>query len=472
MGSACAGNYKCDSSFSFKNSTGTAGSDNSSFWTDHVCSLETLDEEGNIKSISRMPRYTLVDSSAKQLKMRGFPIILNNNTNKITSRIQFTKKSAKQDVQKVPTIAYYSNMEQWGLSASIDKQIQIVVIVIHGSSRDADEYIYAGMAASQIQTTYSPENVLVIAPRFLVPGDGVNHLPVQIGKMVHIMPTLMWNETDPIPHTWRYGANALPPFSNISSYDVMDALVEHFAFDAGQGKRYTNLEKIVAIGHSAGGQFTHRWALTSNSPAWDGGMEVNSHINVDIDRRAVPMQKQRQRRKLVDREKNMKNNHHRSLGSQIPRVKAVAANPRSFCYLDSRRFIDGMFEIPPVSMIERCPNYNRWEWGLDRGGELPTPYKDRAVDFFGGDTSKLIKRYAKRDVIYLAGNNDTKPLHSECEDDDFQGKFRRERSEKFYSSLKEIFGSQVHSRSVIDDVGHDHSLIFASKEGIEAIFGS
>ena len=128
------------------------------------------------------------------------------------------------------------------------------------------------------------------------------------------------------------------------------------------------------------------------------------------------------------------------------------------------------YETPSQDLRDNCPTYNRWEWGLEAGG-LDAPYKDRALALFGGDTSKLAARYSKRGVVYLAGGNDTEHLHGSCEDDGFQGKTRIERSYYYYESLKEYFGEQVHSRLVVNDVGHDHSLIFQSIQAIGAMFG-
>lgn len=445
LGSACAGNYKCDSN--------TVEHDDDR-GVHYFCSLRQKQGHGNATKVTTMPRYTLVKSSIVQLTMYGFPIMKKNMLN-------FPAAAAAGAIDRQPpVVAYYSNMQFTTPSSTEgdvpipDEHIQAVIIVVHGSDRNADEYLYSAMTVAQIQSKYHPDNILIVAPRFLVVEDGVESIPVKIGSSVKMMQPLMWNETYPIPHTWRYGANALPPWSDLSSYDVMDVMVEHFALNSGNSGRWKKLERIAVIGHSAGGQFVHRWALTSNSEAW---------VDRNFGMKGIDTSAASSLRRLSN--DNIQNNN---IG--LPSIRVVVANPRSFCYLDNRRIINGTSQIPPLSMREACPNYNKWEWGLDEGGELFTPYKDRALQFFNGDTSKLSHRYANRDVVYLAGKNDTERLHGSCEDDGFQGRFRRERSLNYMKSLRHYFGSNVHSRKVVDEVGHDHSLIFQSEEGLEAIF--
>ncbi len=433
VGSACAGNYKCVSKLNNDNDM------------QYFCSLHRRNDDGG-DIVTSMPRYELVLASKKQLTMHGYPILMNKY-------LSLHDETLEQ--KSPPVIAYYSNRELIYSSSSspmieenktLDSQIKVVIIVVHGSGRNADEYLYSTMAVAQKQEKILPENILIIVPRFLVPDDNVQTIPVKIGSKIHLIKPMMWNETYPIPHTWRYGANALSPSSEISSFDVMDSLVEHFAQNSGNHKRYENLERIAVIGHSAGGQFVHRWALTSNSPAW-GDFNLNN-----------------------DDETIIRTSSSRRLYKLNTLLKVVVANPRSYCYLDERRFIHGEFRSPSPFMVENCPNYNTWEWGLEDGGDLVTPYRDRAIEYFNGDRGQLARRYARRNVIYLSGNNDTEHLHGSCNDDDFQGRFRRERSQYYFESLRDYFGVDVHERYVVDNVGHDHSLMFASDEGIRAIF--
>ena len=557
LGTACAGEYQCDSSsiISGSGSLNDHGDDGITKLKPKrrfFCSLVTRDANrhdydhdihNNTTTTMEMemPRYELVRTNIDQMTLFGFPLLnyANNTSSSMSSSKRgYNRRDSKQQgqqqkqqkqqkqimTQSFPVIAYNSNFGPNILHANstIDEQIKAVIIVIHGSGRNSDQYLYSTMALSQMQQKYNHNNnnkssssssssssVLILAPKFIVDEDDINSIPVPTfnsstdttttttnsNNTFEMLQPLIWNEKGPIPHTWRYGANALPPWSNISSYDVVDTLVEHFALHAGSGNRYVNLERIAVIGHSAGGQFVQRWALTSNSLAW--GDDYQFHHDTDDDgiypvittttsayqtsdarrRKLRRLHKLHDPRDLIASSSSFDQQQQQLIKQQqqerqfnLPSIRVVVANPRSFCYLDNRRYINRTYQIPPLPMIQDCPTYNTWEWGLDDGGRLESPYRDRAIDYFNGDTMKLAQRYAERDVVYLAGKNDTEILHSSCEDDDFQGRFRRERSEHFFHSLKDIFGHDVHSRVIVDGVGHDSSLMFESQEGIRAVF--
>ena len=149
----------------------------------------------------------------------------------------------------------------------------------------------------------------------------------------------------------------------------------------------------------------------------------------------------------------------------------LVVSPRSYAYLDGRRWVNSThFVIPSEERRQQCPTYNSWEWGLQPGG-LVAPYVDRTLDLFQGDTTRLAERYSKRNVVYIVGNRDIDELHGSCEDDGFQGEGRFNRSALFYKSLEEYFQKRVHSRHVVDSVGHDHSLLFQSAEARGVMFG-
>jgi pimeloyl-ACP methyl ester carboxylesterase len=163
--------------------------------------------------------------------------------------------------------------------------------VVHGSGRNADDYLACAVAST---STHEQDSTPVLAPRFLAPGDGLVNATNLSVKL------LCWAETFPIPHMWRYGADVIR--TGISSYQAMDALVEQLSRTA-----FPLLEDIVVAGHSAGGQFTQRWALTSGSAAWgDKHDSPSSHVC----------------------------------------LRVVAANPCSFCYLDGHRNLNGTFQLP------------------------------------------------------------------------------------------------------------------------------
>jgi pimeloyl-ACP methyl ester carboxylesterase len=318
-----------------------------------------------------------------------------------------------------PQLAYYSSMGPLDAmdAASVARRssVRTVLIAVHGSGRNADDYLACAVASTPKQQR---DSTLVLAPRFLAPGDGLVNATNSSIKL------LRWAETYPIPHTWRYGADAIR--TGISSFQAMDVLVEQL-----NRTTFPLLEEIVVAGHSAGGQFTQRWALTSGSAAWG--------------------------------------DKHDSASARI-RLSAVAANPRSFCYLDGRRFLNGTLQLPSNAATEACPGYDSWEWGLAPGHALKTPYKDRALAEAGGPEHMAV-RYSLRNVLYIAGEFDVLKVHDSCEDDDFQGLNRRQRSMFFFESLSEIYPLHFHRRFIAPNTPHDHCLIFQSDPFQKEVFG-
>lgn len=302
-------------------------------------------------------------------------------------------------------------------------QVETIVVMVHGSGRNVGDYLCttnSALPASQRDPATS--KMMVIAPWFLTEVDPL----VQLYNRTNATKPLRWGEFGPIFHTWRYGADSINLHQKepVSSYAVMDRLLETILQE--KASRFPALKNVVLAGHSAGGQYTQRWVLLSSVPdMFDDCKSDSIHLRV------------------------------------------IVANPRSFCWLDERRMIDGELQLPSEADIEKCPIYNEWQWGLDEGGYLDTPYKTRAVNAVG--IPALIERYATRDLVYLAGEEDTIP-NGDCQDL-LQGAFRRERSANFFASLSQIYDKLIHHRLVVQGVPHDHALMFQSPEGQLALFG-
>jgi hypothetical protein len=332
-----------------------------------------------------------------------------------------------------PQLAYLSTM---GAIDSGDPQtlnrhanVQTLMIMVHGSSRNVDDYICcANSALPTEEQDPSTSSIMIVAPWFLVPADMPVNITTSTTGNASATP-LVWadfvlDEVEPVYHTWRYGADAIN--APISSYATVDAIVDRVLQDI---VRFPSLKRIVVAGHSAGGQFTQRWALLSNSQAFANPSE-----------------------------------------QYIPRAptRTVVANPKSLCWLDARRYVNGTLRVPDDDDIDDCPWYNEWEWGLGEGNYLKTPYKDNAIELAGG-TEEVVRRYPERDIVYIAGEMDVLP-NGQCMAT-MQGAYRRARSANFVSSLKEIYGRSVHHRMVVSGVNHDHCLMFQSPEGQQALFG-
>ena len=209
------------------------------------------------------------------------------------------------------------------------------------------------------------------------------------------------------PDPWRYGADAK---QKVSSFEALDKMVA--ALDA----------EVVVVGHSAGGQFVQRWALLTDQPF----------------------------------------------------LRAIVSNPSSYAYLSDQRKINGVWQRPLY-----CATYDEWEYGLEVSVENPVPYLDRVLNYM--DHAALEARFLNRSVIYLAGGLDqctvsgldpsgwcqSHGLETTCECQ-LQGKHRWERSLHYFESLPV---PHRHRLVAVPDVGHDHSLIFNSLQGIELLFG-
>jgi hypothetical protein len=398
---------------------------------DPYCQLQ---EYAPLDLTNDVPRYNLCILDAPSLQVvHGFPI---NNEYQV---------------------AYYSNLGDINgkspetLSRHIN--VKMVLIIVHGSRLNADDYICGGQAA--IPPGVDPSTILVVAPIFAAP---VNP-PVQTTDPTRQV--LVWNDyvappEAPLPHSFRYGANAID--TNISSFAIIDHMVEYLSRVA--PLQFPHLERIVVTGHSAGGQFVQRWGLLSNSPVW---RDTESKTTTSLLRTRTTDAA------AIATGGTTRKNAHRDITS-IPNVRVVVANPRSFAYLTRKRWLHNgtTFEIPTAIQIDSCTEYNQWNTGLDQGGLIPCSYYEQAIQLT--PTEAMANRYATRDIAYLAGEYDLIIQKDHCATYEFQGECRLERSRRFYASLFEIFGTYVHRFYEVVSP-HDHNLMYQSKEGQSVLFG-
>ena len=88
--------------------------------------------------------------------------------------------------------------------------------------------------------------------------------------------------------------------------------------------------------------------------------------------------------------------------------------------------------------------------------------------------------YALRDVVYLMGQNDTcnEDLTPRCQSHGLdkscsgmlEGDYRRMRAQNYIKFLAAFFGWTVHRGVVVPGVGHDHTNMFQSQQGLAALF--
>ncbi|MGE0723636.1 MAG: alpha/beta hydrolase [Alphaproteobacteria bacterium] len=178
-----------------------------------------------------------------------------------------------------------------------------IVVVIHGTLRNADVYLDGMVAAVDAA---GARETAVIAPQFLASVDAAAHaIPPDV---------LRWDVQG-----WKDGAGALyPPDADpvaSSSFAALDALLGALA----DRSRHPRLDTVVLAGHSAGAQVLARYAAAGRGDA-----------------------------------------RLREAGIA---VRFVIANPSSYLYLDRRR-PDGEGGFAPFA-ADRCPGFDAYKYGLE-----------------------------------------------------------------------------------------------------------
>lgn len=300
--------------------------------------------------------------------------------------------------------------------------VTFAVIVVHGSARNADDYFCTGVEAATLQQHRDSNTIAVFAPHFLEDED--QRSPGE----------LYWNMSFPTGN-WKGGGESSPKADSTgkgataSSFDVLDFFISELA----NRTTYPALTDIAVIGHSAGGQTVHRYALAAKAPP----------------------------------------------KTNIVHVRYVVSNPSTFTYFDNQRWFNGtdgvwsLKNVPP-SVVSECPEALEYFYGLSKIDTVPY--------FRGRNMAHEAIVYAQSDVTYVAGNNDTcnEDLILGCESHGLdrscgamlQGPYRRFRAEHYFFYLQQRFGDTLkHRIAFVPNVGHDHSLIFESTQGLTATFG-
>ena len=290
-----------------------------------------------------------------------------------------------------------------------DGTVRQAVVVIHGDHRNAgSNHRSVERAASAAGLT----SALIVTPQFVTEQDASAH---GLAGDVPIWPEDGWKEGG------RARLLAAAPLPAVSSFTVVDELLRRLA----DRTLFPNLEQVVVAGHSAGGQFVHRYAAAS---------PVEDTL--------------------------------RPLGI---RVRYIVASPSSYLYFDNRRPVPGgagELAVPSEAAVAECPRYNNYRYGLDSLNQYT-----RAV---GSDA--LRSQYANRNVVFLLGGRDNDPhtpdLDNTCAAR-LQGADRLERGNQYYASLGQQFEPGIYARqakAIIPNADHSPSLVFNSPAGRAYLF--
>jgi len=288
-----------------------------------------------------------------------------------------------------------------------NQAITNVVIIVHGASRDPDNYFRSGLAAAFLAGKL--ESALVIAPRMASGSDSL--APNEIS----------WN------NTWRSGG-ASPTHPAVTSFDFLDEILRKVA----RKELFPNLKAIVVTGHSAGGQVTNRYGMSS---------------------------------KL-----------HDSLG--IP-VSYIVSNPSSYAYPTNERpnagawpltanapgfILDVVADAPAfVTMGDGsgCANYDQWPYGFQNRSGYTASLTDE----------QLKRQLAARPTTYLLGQNDILPLSgfdSSC-GAMAQGPTRQARGQAYAKYVNEKLGAK-HQVVVVTGCGHNGRCMYTSEPALRLLF--
>ncbi len=173
-------------------------------------------------------------------------------------------------------------------------------ILVHGASRDADNYFRTAVAAAFLGGAL--DDTIVIAPRF-ASNDAR-------GCRDQLSPNeVSWSCNG---DSWRSGGVS-GTHENLTSYDFADEILRKLA----RKDVFPNLKAIVVAGHSAGGQFVNRY--------------------------------------------EMANRVHDTLG--VP-VTYVVSNPSSYAYLDALRPNSDGGDFRAFGDARNCTTYDKWPYGL------------------------------------------------------------------------------------------------------------
>jgi hypothetical protein len=274
-----------------------------------------------------------------------------------------------------------------------DTSVVRAVIVVHGADRNPDAYfdrmVKAVALADLVETT------LVISPHFQTADDDPG-----AGEPV-------WTSGG-----WKRGHLSVSGVGNgerISSYQAVDDILDF----VGNRSLFPKLESVVVTGHSAGGQYAHRFAATS--PAAEG----LSHL----------------------------------------RFRYIVANPSTFLFLGPERPLpEGGFGLPDRDV---CEDYNEWHYGL----EDRNTYASRPTE------EGIRQRLVERDVVYLAGSADTgdAALDMSC-GAMLQGRHRFARAQSLSAFMDRFFPTNNHELVVVPGVGHSSTRIYQGSLGRHYLF--
>jgi len=244
-----------------------------------------------------------------------------------------------------------------------------------------------------------------------------------VGKDSILIAPQFLNETDTEAHhlprevvRWRTGAwEAGGPAvgpAPISAYELLDALLIRLTDQL----TFPNLKDIVLAGHSGGGQAVQRYAVV--------GMAA-THV-----------------------------------AAKGIHLRFVIANPSSYLYFSDDR---------PGQHSFGCSNWDRWKYGTH---DAPAYVKMTEKH----NWAEMESEYAKADVIYLIGDEDTDPQQKDLDIScagEAEGATRLERGRSYFAYLKARHSMEWGQRLwLVPGVAHSGAKMVEAPCGVKALFAT
>lgn len=268
--------------------------------------------------------------------------------------------------------------------------------MIHGAGRDAHNYFRTALSAAFLAGAL--KNTIVISPRFASNSETTCSDSLDAHEV-------NWPCSG---DSWRSGGVATS--SKLTSYELMDEILTKLS----NKEVFPNLKRIVVAGHSAGGQYVTRYAMSGKV--------------------------------------------HDGLG--VP-VSYVVSNPSSYAYPNAERPSGEKPEFSAFRDSRNCTTYDGWPYGIQRR----TGYTSQIPD------GLLRAQIASRPVTYLLGEIDILPLggfDSSCPAM-AQGPTRLARGQYFAKYVNEKLGAK-HTVTVVPLCGHNNRCMFTSDVALPILF--
>ena len=278
---------------------------------------------------------------------------------------------------------FYSSYDIVSDADFVWEDIEEVVFVVHGQNRDADAYFRSMTKA--VGDIGKLDNTLVISPYFKEETDASD------GE-------LYWDSN------WREGAVSANSGADISSFTVMDQIVDYLA----NTEKFPNLKEIKFTGHSSGAAMVQHYAITNTSETTYTSYEF----------------------------------------------QYVVANNQYFYYPDGRRYDEstGEFYTPAD-----CTGYDFWPYGY----ETAPAYVD------GMTMEDLLQQQISRNTIYLLGTDDTQTdgtLNTTDCAAILLGSNRLERGRNIFTYFETFYPDNNQEKIEVPNIGHDGDAMFNSDE--------